>query len=223
MKFHQVEQYTTEWKRLRMGHPSASKFHLLISPEGKPKSPDLVERKRYLYKLVAERILGEPMPDSFEGNSYTDDGHAREAPARSALAQKLKCQIDNGGWCTTDDLRFGCSPDGMLRNRREGCEIKAPAAWTHLQFICEGPGDRFRAQTQGQILVGEFDAIHFWSYHPEFAPVYVCVLPDEKYIAALRKQLDLFCEEISAKEAFVRRHGVTKEQIIRGVIDGEKI
>lgn len=222
MKFTAVEQYSAEWQRMRMGRPSASKFHLLISPEGKPKSPDLVERKRYLYKLVAERILGVPMPDAeFAGNEYTERGHALEARARSALAQKLKCQISDGGWCTTDDLRFGCSPDGLMRNRREGAEIKAPAAWTHIQFMCEGPGDRFKAQMQGQILIGEFDCVHFWSYHPDFAPVHVVTLPDEKFIAALQKQLILFWEEIAAKEAFVRRHGNVKE-LIWGVDHGEE-
>jgi hypothetical protein len=222
MKFTAVEQYTDQWRRLRMGRPSASKFHLLITPEGKPRNPDTVERKRYLYKLVAERILKTPMPDSFEGNEHTERGHLLEARARSSLEKKLEQQISEGGFCLHDNLRYGCSPDGLLSNRREAVEIKAPAAWTHIQYICEGPGDKYKAQVQGHILIGEFDCCHFWSYHPDFAPVYICTLPDEKFIGALRKQLDLFFEEVLAKEEYVRRHGGNEwREVIMGGL-GEK-
>jgi hypothetical protein len=205
VKRHDVEQYSEEWKRLRRGIPTASNFHLLMTPGGKPTSPDNKERKQYLYRLVAERILGATMPDRFAGNQFTEDGHAREDKA----AELFRGELLPGGFFTTDDGRIGCSPDRILAPRlgNEAVEIKAPAPWTHIQYMVEGPGDRYKAQVQGQILIGEFECCHFWSYHPDFAPVHIWTKPDPRYIALLRMQLDLFLDEIDSVERFVRRHG----------------
>ena len=63
MRVHRIEQGTPEWKKVRLGIPTASWFHTIITPLGKP--TDNRERKKYLYRLVAERILQQPMPDSF--------------------------------------------------------------------------------------------------------------------------------------------------------------
>jgi len=217
MKFYQVDQYTKEWSELRKGMPTASFAHLFITPDGKPKNPDTQERKRYLYKLVAERILQIPMPSSFDGNEHTERGHALEERATQSFFAQSGYKVAPGGFCRTDDGRYGCSPDGLMRNKREALEVKCPAVWTHMQYMCEGPGDKYKAQVQMQIMIGEFDCVHFWSYHPDFAPVHVVTLPDERYIARLHEQLDLFYQEIQSKEGYVRRHGNVGELIIREV------
>jgi hypothetical protein len=214
MKYHEVDQYTEEWKRLRSGIPTASNFHLLMTPGGKPTSPDNKERKQYLYRLVAERILQVPMPDRFAGNQFTEDGHAREDAAAEMFERLTKRgPLLPGGFMTTDDGRIGFSPDRLIVGHRQCVEIKAPAPWTHIQYMVEGPGDRYKAQVQGQIMIGEFDCCHFWSYHPEFASVHIRTLPDPRYIDLLRFQLDLFLEELDSVERFVRRHGNVGELI----------
>lgn len=211
MKFHNVDQYTEDWKMLRLGIPTASNFHLLMTPGGKPTSPDNKERRQYLYRCVAERILKAPMPDRFVGNQHTEDGHEREGAAAELFAQTVKCELTNGGFITANDGRIGCSPDRLIRARSEAVEIKAPAPWTHIQYMVEGPGDRYRAQVQGQILIGGFSLVHFFSYHPDFAAVHIETGPDLKYIAMLANQLELFLDELDSVERFVRRKGNYRE------------
>ena len=207
MKFYDFEQYTDDWKKVRLGIPTASNFHLLMTPGGKPTSPDNKERKRYLYRLVAERILKTPMPDRFEGNEYTEDGHEREAVAADMFHGVRKRSLKSGGFFTTNDGRIGCSPDRLVYATREAVEIKAPAPWTHIQYMVEGPGDRYKAQVQGQIMIGEFELVHFFSYHPDFAAVHIETRPDQRYIALLHQQVAMFVDELDSVERFVRRHG----------------
>jgi hypothetical protein len=210
MIFHEVEQYSTEWWQVRLGIPTASNFHLFMTPGGKPTTPDNRERRRYLYRLVAERILEEPAPPRFEGNEYTERG--REMEEEAARAFLPNAVLRPGGFMTTDDGRYGCSLDRLVSSR-EGVEIKAPAAWTHISYLVEGPGDRYRPQVQGQLLVSEFEQMHFWSWHPRFAPVHITVEPDERYQARLRQELDLFCEELDNVERWVRRQGNVAEVV----------
>jgi hypothetical protein len=214
MKIVRVDQNTDEWRRARMGIPTASNFHLIITPLGKP--VDSRERKTYMYRLVAERILCEPMPPRWEGNDHTERGIEMEPRAVSALEAKLGATLEDGGFVFSDNGRYGCSPDRLLMEPWSSVEVKCPAAWTHIQYMIEGPGDRYRPQVQGQILIGGFKEIHFWSYHPSFAPVYVRTLPNQAYIQKLSNLLDLFCDEVDAAEAWVRRHGNVAE-IVREV------
>lgn len=207
VKHYDCDQYTEDWKRLRMGIPTASNFHLLMTPGGKPTSPDNKERKQYLYRLVAERILQMPMPDRFAGNQFTEDGHEREDAAAELFRRLVrKHDLRPGGFMTSDDGRIGCSLDRIIGGC-EAVEIKAPAPWTHIGYMIDGPGDRYRPQVQGQLLISGFKCCHFWSYHPNFAPVHIVTEPNERYSTVLRVQLDLFLEELDSVERWVRRHG----------------
>lgn len=208
MKFHEVEQYSDEWWKVRLGIPTASNFHLFITPTGKPTTPDNKERRKYLYRLVAERILEEPMPPRFEGNEYTERGkNMEEEAAKAFLPGRM---LRPGGFMTADDGRYGCSMDRLI-GADSAVEIKAPAAWTHIQYVVEGPGDRYKPQVQGQLMVSDFNCIHFWSWHPRFAPVHIVTKRDERYIARLCNELGLFCEELDNVERFVRRQGNVEE------------
>lgn len=211
MKFHKVEQYSDEWWRVRMGIPTASNFHLLMTPGGKTTAPDNKERRKYLYRLVAERILEEPMPPRFEGNEYTERGRDMEATAAQAFADRMGVELEPGGFMSKG--AFGCSVDRLWRAHKTAVEIKAPAAWTHIQYLVDGPGDRYKPQVQGQMLVTGYEEIHFWSYHPRFAPVHISTSPDERYMARLQNELDLFCDELDKTEDYVRRKGNLAEVV----------
>ena len=196
-----------------MGIPTASNFHLFMTPGGKPTQPDNKERRQYMYRLVAERILQEPMPPRFKGNEHTEHGQEFEDEAAQQFTARIRAELAPGGFVTTDDGHYGCSPDRLLKGLNAAIEIKAPAAWTHVGYMIDGPGDRYRAQVQGQIMIGEFQAVHFWSYHPRFAPVHIISGPDERYIARLRNELDLFFEEMLGVEDWVRRKGNIAEVV----------
>jgi hypothetical protein len=201
--------------------PTASNFYLLVDGEGKPKPPTNKERRTYLYRCVAERVLNELMPERFEGNDATDWGIRMEEPAANAFMLRVKADyFEPGGFWTSDNGRYGCSPDRMFNNRKEAVEIKCPQPWTHIRYMAEGPHEktpgteRYTQQVQGQIMICGFDCVHFWSWHPPpLRPVHLEILPDERFQARLRQELENFCDEIEAKTDWVRRQGNLAEVI----------
>jgi len=50
---HNVAQYSEEYDRLRLGIPTSSHFHKIITPQGKPSK----QWREYACVLIAERIL----------------------------------------------------------------------------------------------------------------------------------------------------------------------
>jgi hypothetical protein len=217
MNIHRIEQGTPEWKAVRLGIPTASWFHCLITPAGRPSENR--ERKKYLYRLVAERILKQPMPDSFV-NSWMERGNDLEEPAAKELATMLGVELLPGGFITDDRGLVGCSPDRLIANSNEAVEIKVPTPWVHIGNMLDGPNgglrdthtpDKYRAQVQGQILIGSFHAVHFWSWNYGLPPVYVKTEPDWRFLTSLEVQISLFLEELDETEAKVRKMGPTAE------------
>ena len=51
--FHDVAQYSEEYDRLKLGIPTSSNFHKIITPQGKPSK----QWREYACVLIAERIL----------------------------------------------------------------------------------------------------------------------------------------------------------------------
>jgi len=51
--YHDVPQYSEEYDRLRLGIPTSSNFHKIITPQGKPSK----QWREYACLLIAERIL----------------------------------------------------------------------------------------------------------------------------------------------------------------------
>src|SRR5260370_34439448 len=50
---HDVAQYSDEYDRIRLGIPTSSNFHKIITPQGKPSK----QWREYACVLIAERIL----------------------------------------------------------------------------------------------------------------------------------------------------------------------
>ena len=51
--FHDVAQYSEEYDRLKIGIPTSSNFHNIITPQGKPSK----QWREYACVLIAEQIL----------------------------------------------------------------------------------------------------------------------------------------------------------------------
>ena len=58
MKIHNVEQYSPEWYALHIGRPTSSRFDDILTPSKLELSKS---RKKYMYQLVAERLLNSPL------------------------------------------------------------------------------------------------------------------------------------------------------------------
>lgn len=208
MKIHRIDQRTEEWFNLRAGIPCTSGFKNIITPLGKPTTGD--RRETYRNRLVAERLLGYSMDDRFE-NYWTLRGKEMEHPAAEAFMRFRGVELLNGCFITDDDETIGCSPDRIIgtsyEDARECLEMKAPAPWTHLGYLLDGPGKDHKQQVQGQLLIGEFEINHFWSYHPQMPPCHVMTERDEEFIAKLVVELAVFCDELDHEEARARAMG----------------
>jgi hypothetical protein len=204
-RFHFVDQGTAEWWELRRGKPTASQFHRILTPAGKPSG----QARGYMYKLIAERLLGEIMEDqrSAMKSVWVEHGKLTEAEAITKFQDKYKLILQSVGFVTSNDYRIGCSPDCLVKGSVEAVEIKCPAPWTQIGYILDGPGEDYKPQVQGELLVGEWDKVHFFSYHPRMPAKYIETGRDEAYLKLLEDALHAFCDVLDEETENCRAMG----------------
>lgn len=203
MKFYDVQQGSAKWYALRIGRPTASNFHRIVTPKGEPSRQALA----YMYRLVAERMLNETLDDDISFVKYVRDGKEREPQAVALFDFLNEIRLEPGGFCTTDDGRLGASPDRLLKGMMEAVEVKCPAPQTQTKYLLDGPDDDYRAQVQGHMLVGGFQAVHFFTYHPQMPPYHKITLPDRHYMTALQSALNAFCDALDVMTERAKRIG----------------
>lgn len=194
MRFYQVEQGSAAWYGLRIGRPTASNFHKIVTPKGEPSR----QAMKYLYRLVAERLLNETMDDQLAYVDWVQRGREQEPNAVAAFEFINDVTLEPGGFATTDDGRLGASPDRIIRGRGvAGVEVKCPAPWTQIGYLLDGVEDDYRPQVQGQMLVCDvFEAVHFYSWHPQTPPFHIVTRPERGYQSILRSALMAFSDAV---------------------------
>lgn len=191
MKFYPVEAGSSRWYELRLGIPTTSQFAKIVTPKGEPSK----QARKYMYRLIAERLIKETQDDQLGYVQWVDHGKGQEGNAAAMFEFTHERPLRPGGFMTTDDGRIGCSPDRLV-GKNEAVEIKAPAPWTQIGYLLDGPGDDYRPQVQGQLFVGEFEAVHFYSYHPQMPPFEQITLPDRGFQGILRGALSRFVDDL---------------------------
>lgn len=203
MKVHDVEQGSLEWHELRLGMPTASNFHRIITPARLERSK---QARAYAFQLVAEKLLLESS-QSLADTEWMERGRELEPQAIQQYEFTKEVETKRVGFCTTDDGRYGASPDRLIVGRPGGVEVKCPSPHVHLSYLVDGPGADYRIQKQGQILVCEFDFADFYSFHPALPPADIREHRDEAVIAALKDGLEWFLDMRDEIEARVRALG----------------
>jgi putative phage-type endonuclease len=186
-----VIQGTPEWLKERCGIPTASNFDTIITTKGEPSK----SRTKYMYQLAAERITG--VKEETYQNGIMQRGIEMEAEARCMYELITGNTVEQVGVCYPDEKKLcGCSPDGLI-DKDGAIEIKCPTSAVHVGYLLEGvlPMTYFQ-QLQGQLFVTGRKWVDFFSYYPGLKPLLIKVLPDEKFIKALRVELELFCGEL---------------------------
>jgi YqaJ-like viral recombinase domain len=219
-------QDSDEWRDHHIGIPTASNFHRILTPKTLKLS---AMRKPYLYRLIAERLMNEYLPEKaqpYEQPLYwLNRGIDMEPVAVQAFERAKNKQIERIGFVLGPNKKLGCSPDGLIvgSNDKEAVEIKSPAPWTHMAYLLaqadEEAWQHYRCQVQGQILIGGFDAVHFYSYHPRMPPKYVLTEPDLPFGKILRQALEDFVGELDRETERARELGpfIRLEEIANGV------
>jgi hypothetical protein len=198
MRVHNVKQGTAEWNALRLGVPTASEFDQIITPEWKIRTGQMPET--YLYRKLCEHLLGYSPKQDFCGYEM-DQGAILEGEARPYYAFTYDVQIQTPGFCTTDDGRIGCSPDGLI-GEDGGLEIKCPQPERALKYLLRGEvPPEYLAQVHGSMLVTGRPWWVFMSYSRQFPPFVVRVERDPKIDATLRQALGAWLEKFDAQLA----------------------
>lgn len=203
MKVHDVEQGSLEWHELRLGIPTASNFHRIITPAKLDRSK---QARAYAFQLVAEKLLRESS-QSLADTEWMERGRELEPQAIQQYEFTKDVETKRVGFCTTDDGRYGASPDRVIVGAPAGVEVKCPSPAIHLGYLIDGPGADYRMQKQGQLLVCEFDYADFYSFHPSFPPADIREHRDETVIRALRDGLEWFLDMRDEIERQVRSLG----------------
>jgi len=197
-----VKQGSQEWLDLRLGIPTASQFHRIIT--AKTLKPSAAAQE-YIHELIAEWALGEPLDE--DANSFMLRGSTLEQEAVDWYEFTTDRTIDRVGFCTTDDGRVGCSPDGLVGNSG-GLEIKCPGVKNHIGYLVGSPAEKYKAQIQGGLWVCEREWWEIISYNPELPQRLVRVERDEKFITALAERMEGLLERLEAAKEEMRKLGV---------------
>lgn len=197
-----MEQGSDLWFQERLGHATASCFaDVLAKGEG-------IVRKKYLRRLVAERLTGKPL-ESYS-NPHTDRGTEQEPYARLEYEAMSGNFVQEVGFIKHLDLLAGCSPDGLIDDNG-GVEIKSVIPTVQIETIERGgyPAAH-KAQIQGSMWISGRSWWDFVSYSPDMPEplrVYIFrVERDEQYIETLQQEVIKFLAEVEEMhERLIRR------------------
>jgi hypothetical protein len=200
MLYHDVEQGSELWFRLRLGVPTASNFDMILTPaKGEPST----SQRKFIAQLIGETLAAFLPANAPNYTSRAIDwGQQTEKEARDFYGMERDTDVSNGGFVETDDKRFGCSPDGLIGLQqlpsglwvcKGGLELKCPQPTTHAGYLMDGQKvpHEYRWQVQGELVVTGARWWDFMSYCPGLPPLLVRVEPNGD-TDRLRVALDRF-------------------------------
>ena len=169
--YHSVIPRSGGWFRMRLGMPTASNFHLIVTPGGADGKKAKVSESagKYAHQLIAEMWLGRVLDKDSYKSEAMERGVNLEDGAIDSYEFQTGVTTEPGGFVTERGGRYGCSPDRLvLPNGLH--EMKIPDPANHLRYLIDPATIRAekRPQAQGQLLVcDDREWVDLTSYHPE--------------------------------------------------------
>jgi hypothetical protein len=205
----EYQQGSLEWLIARAGVPTASEFDNLVTPEFKIRTGEMPQT--YLATKLAEAWLQGPLPGaggSGFGTFAMEQGNVLEDEAKPWYELEYSQTITRVGFCTTDDGRIGCSPDGLI-GEDSGIEIKCPEPTAHVKYLLAGDlPKQYRAQVQGCMFVTGRPSWKFVSYRRGFPKLVLTIERNQEAQDTLQIVLDDFIASFSEQFAkIVERNG----------------
>jgi hypothetical protein len=185
---HDCKQYSRQWWDVRRGVPTSSEASRIITPKTAELSGQV---DAYACDLIAEKY------DAYYGqhedyvSSAMKNGTLKEPESRRFYEFQRDLEVKEVGFITTDDGRFGCSPDSLV-GESGGLELKNPTVSTHVKYLIDGglPA-QYRPQVHWCLVVSGREWWDFCSYSAGLPPVLVRVVPDA-YTEELRACMEQF-------------------------------
>jgi hypothetical protein len=202
-----VEQGSPEWAMARIGIPTASQFHRILTPKTRKLSGQAVG---YMHELLAEWALG----CSLDGaqSSLMERGELLEGPAAEwyEFQRDVECKLC--GLFLLDDRSAGASPDRLVGD--DGLlEVKCPGGKNFVAYLLGSyNGDHF-CQVQGQLYVTGRKWCDLLIYHPEMPSQIVRMERDEEFIGQLDAALRVFHSDMLARKAELRKMGIEPARV----------
>ncbi len=169
---YQAPQGSPEWHAARAGVITASMFRvarekLKTGPnKGQPSSA----ARNYAFRLAIERISGEPLDEGFE-TWQMRRGHELEPDARRAHEMHAGVVVEQVGFITTPDGKFGASADGLIGNDG-GAEYKCLVSPEALRDTLLGNDiSDYTDQVQGGLWLSGRQWWDFCIYCPALAQI----------------------------------------------------
>lgn len=201
-----VEQGTKAWLDAKLGIPSASNAHRIITPKTGKLSASC---EAYINELLFEQGKGHPLDDAT--SQFMQRGTVLERKARDWYELQRDCEVVQVGFLLTDDRRFGCSPDGLV-GEEGGLEIKCPSGDVHIGYLRGEAGDKYHAQVQSSLWVTGRRWWDFVSFNPDLPSCLVRFERDEEFIAKLAAAVTQFSDYLAEeKEKLARRYAMFPE------------
>lgn len=204
MKIIDCEQGSGDWFFARLGIPTASCFHQIVTPA---KCELSTQSRKYAYRLICEKLLNSPT-ETVEGQRWMERGQDLEPMAVKQYEFAQDVETYPVGFITTDDGLIGASPDRLIKNAARGLEIKCPSPPVHLGYLLDETPIEYKPQVQGQLYVAELDRADLYSYHPRMPAALLRTGRDEEYIKKLAAALAEFNEKLFAWTERARSLGV---------------
>lgn len=205
-------QGSEEWHRARVGAITGSMYHVIRDTLKRgPKAGGYKEAALdYAFQLAMERVTGQSHDTAFQTQAMAY-GKRLEPEAREAHAMLWDIDIEEVGYISTDDGRFGCSADGLV-DLDEGAEYKCLVSNARLRRVLSDEDiSEFMDQCQGGMMVSERGRWSLCFYIPTMAslpaikgekyerrgPIVRFPIPrDDSYIAGLKDDLERFDETV---------------------------
>jgi hypothetical protein len=187
-----VVQGSEAWLQARLGKPTASNYHRLITAKSAKPS---ASAERYLHSLIVERIFGVSSESASSG--FMERGSLLEETAVRQYEFAYGVETERVGFVTALDGRTGCSPDRIVG--ADGLlEIKACSAEIHVGAMLGATTDDHRAQCQGQLWITGRQWVDLYHFNPDLPPAVVRLERDPEFIEALSEIVIGFCERLDA-------------------------
>lgn len=188
MKRYDFDQYSPDWWRVRRGVPTSSCFDKIVTPA---KGELSKQADGYIHQLIAEQFDPEYGVVEDYVSAAMRAGTIMEPEARRYYEFERGVDVEQVGFCLSDDGRFGCSPDGLCGD--DGAlELKCPQPHTQVAYLLANElPQAYAPQVHGQLIVTGRKWVDFMAYSPGFPPLLIRVEPDD-YTEKVRKALDDF-------------------------------
>lgn len=175
MKVFNMPQGSLEWHMARAGVITASNFHLLrrtAKLKTGPNAGDYNDKaKNYAFRVAVERISKMPIGEEF-AMWQGQRGQQLEPEARREHELRHEVLIEELGFITTDDGKFGASPDGKIVGTRMGAEYKCFTSPEKIRDITlYGDYSEVVDQCDGGMWLTGDEAWHFGLYCPALKPL----------------------------------------------------